>query len=311
MRNFWIMLGIVLLTIIVIMLINVLIFAAKNGFQWGDIERIPENIRKEEKIELNEIDTIKLNFKTSDIKVMITDEPELKIIQYSNKKLEEKELFYTSKNNKEITVKETKQDFKFTFNIFNMYRMAYDIYIPKNYEGNIFIESVSGDINIDEEIKLNNAEIKTTSGDIVFSKTVNANELKIKTVSGEIKLDKVNSNELVLEATSGDIEVTDIINSVEIKSVSGDISVDNGNGKMLLESTSGDITAYNFTVKEQSKIKTVSGDIKTNINKESNCKINTSTTSGDIKLPNGINVMGNEPYVEIYLQTVSGDIKVD
>lgn len=310
MRKFWIIVGIVLSTFAIIALLNILIMAAQNGFHFGSVERIPENIRKQEKIELNEINTIKLNFKASDVKVMITDEPELKIIQYANKELEEKDLFYTSVSNNELVVKETKSS-GFHIFLFDTTNVAYDIYIPKNYEGSIFVESVSGDIFIDEELKLNNVEIKNTSGDIIFNRTISANEVKIKTVSGDIKLNDVNSNSLILESTSGDINTGRTTNYIEAKSTSGDISIDGANGKISIQTTSGDISGHNFTIKEKSNTKSVSGDIKISLDKASNCKINTDTTSGDIRLPNGINVIGNEPYVDFDVKTTSGDIQID
>ncbi len=311
MRRFWIIVGIVLSVFAIIALLNILIYAAQNGFHFGNVERKAENIRKEEKINLSQIDSIKLNFKISDVNVMITDEEELRIVQYSNKELEEKELFYASTNGNELTVYESKKDMKFSFNLFNMRRMAYDIYIPKNYKGSIFIESVSGDIFIDKELELNNLEIKNTSGDITLSRAINADKLRIKTVSGDIKLDNVTSNELILESTSGDINVGKTTNYIEIKTVSGEISVNGANGKISIESTSGDISGHDFNIKEKSEAKTVSGDIKISLNKDTNCKINTKTTSGDIKLPNGVNVIGTEPYADFDLKTTSGDIHVD
>lgn len=310
MRKFWIIVGIVLSTFLIIALVNILIEAAQNGFHFGKVEKIPENIRKQEKIELNEINAIRLNFKASDVKVMITDEPELKIIQYANKELEEKDLFYTSVSNNELVVKETKSS-GFHIYLFNTTNVAYDIYVPKNYEGSMFVESVSGDVFIDEELKLNNVEIKNTSGDIVFNRTITANEVKIKTVSGDIKLNDVNSNSLILESTSGDINAGRTTNYVEAKSVSGGISIGGANGKISIQTTSGDISGYNFNIKEKSNAKSVSGDIKISLDKDSNCKINTNTTSGDIKLPNGINVIGSEPYADFDLKTTSGDIQIN
>lgn len=311
MRRFWIIVGIVLSAFAIIALLNILIMAAQNGFHFGDVERKTENIRKQEKIALTKIDSIKLNFKASDVNVMITDEEELRVIQYSNKELEEKELFYASTNENELVVHEMKKNIKFSFNLFNMFRMAYDIYIPKNYQGSIFIESVSGDIFIDKEVNLKNVEIKTTSGDITFNSTINADKLKVNTVSGDIKLNDVNSNELILESTSGDINVGKTTNHIEAKTVSGNITVNGASGKISIESTSGDISGHDFNIKEKSNAKSVSGDIKISLNKDTNCKINTKTTSGDIKLPNGVNVIGKEPYTEIDLKTTSGDIHVD
>lgn len=53
MKKFWSILVTVILTVIIIMLTYTLIYATKNGFNLEEIEKIPENIKKEEKIKMD------------------------------------------------------------------------------------------------------------------------------------------------------------------------------------------------------------------------------------------------------------------
>ena len=80
---------------------------------------------------------------------------------------------------------------------------------------------------------------------------------------------------------------------------------------MELNTVSGEIQSYDFKVTGTSKIKTTSGDVKMYLNGETNCEIKAKSTSGDITFPNGKDVIGKEPYVELNVQTTSGNIKLE
>ena len=47
------------------------------------------------------------------------------------------------------------------------------------------------------------------------------------------------------------------------------------------------------------------------LNKDSNCEIQTKSVSGNVTLPNRRNVMGIEPYAELNIETVSGNIRLE
>lgn len=153
------------------------------------------------------------------------------------------------------------------------------IYIPKDSEINLNLKTVSGDMEI-TSIK-GNVELKSTSGDIKVGEVENA---KITTTSGDIKLTKANA--LEVNTTSGNIRADKIENSIEAKAVSGNIKINS------------------FTIKEDSHIKTVSGDVT--IEDISDVYVETSTTSGDVQIENNNRTASQT----LSIRTTSGDIEV-
>lgn len=327
---------IVILTFIIIMLSYSLIYSAKNGFNLEEIEKIQENIRKEEKIQIDKTNTIKISLKEANINIMLTDDEEVKVVQYSNKNLKQNEMFLIDKETKHLIITEPKQ--KLLNNIFKKQITDYDIYIPKSYSRNLIIETISGDVNIQEEMKLKNIQVKTTNGNITFLNPVVADKLIIKTTSGNITLNDINTNELTIDTTTGDVQAQKITgvakeqilaetilkpiignvklpksqNLVDIKTVSGNINIEDIGGEMILETSSGNICLNNCQLKETSKITTVSGNIKIKMNtSNSSYKITTGTVSGTINLSDKLKETIEKPYVKLLLKTASGNIQID
>ncbi len=174
-----------------------------------------------------------------------------------------------------ITNKENRFCFGFCFSKKEIY-----VFLPKDIITNLDIKTISGDVKMDS---FSNVYLKgkTTSGD-----------LKI----GHIKDAKINT-------TSGNIEI-DSIGNLEGKTTSGDIKSGSISNKLNIESVSGDIKIQDFLMKENSYIKTVSGDV-TILNGE-NMYIEASTTSGDV------DTKANDRFAEktLKIKTTSGDITV-
>lgn len=354
MRKFWIIVLIIILISIVISLSKVLILAIEKGGNFmiwniGDVERVPSNIRKDEKIDISNINDLSINVKSSDVKLILTDEEQLRVVQYSNRDIDDDKKVKINNNTTSVEIREPKLNIWYSFNIFNLHRIAYDIYIPKNYKNNLDLTSASGDIYLEDEIELKNVNFSLASGSINVSKKINAEDIDIKIVSGDIIFNeiiakKVNlesisgdislkgnakSDKIQVKSTSGDIETKDIETNniemktvsgsietkkltadIEMKSTSGDIEIESLIGKPNLSTTSGDISINDFKILKDSNIHSTSGDLKIYLNKESNCNINTKTVSGNVNLPDGKNTIGNEPYNILKLETTSGNINI-
>ena len=313
MKKFWIIVLIVVLVSMVGFLTNILILAISSNndmMEWGSLEKMSDNIKKEEKYDLKDVNNLKLDFKSSDINVVVTDDEELRVVQYSNRELKNEQLFKSDKSNGRLTIKEAKMGYGFVFNIFNMYRVTYDIYIPKTYANNLEIASVSGDIEFNEELNLNKLDISLTSGDIKINNKLVANEIKIETISGDIELEKTESNKIQLNSTSGKIEVNSIKNEAYMKTISGDISIQELEGKVNAKTTSGEIYIHKLKMNGDSELNSTSGNIEVSLTDDSNCTITTKTTSGNVKLPNDKNTVGTENNNKLKLETTSGNIKI-
>lgn len=315
MRKIGIIILIIILTIMTIGLSNILIRSIQNdgGMNWirvfnfgdnADI-RMQEYIRKEEKITIDGISKMDLNFASSDLNIYFTDDQEIRIIQYSYEKLRDDELFVAKKSGKELEISERRKK-HFYFFYFN--RVAFDVYLPKQYEGDLSVKSVSGDIKTEENLRFNSLKLETTSGDIRMN-TLKAKEIKIESVSGDIRIEDVQSDHITLKSVSGNISLESAKNSVEAKSTSGDIAITKIEGNIILETISGKITSEQFKITGDSKVKTTSGDVTLVLEESSNCQMQTKTVSGNVALPKGRNVIGEEPYAILDVKTVSGNIQ--
>lgn len=276
------------------------------GFRGSDDIRKEEYIRKEEKIDLTDIEKLKFELDSSDVNVFFTEESELKVIQYSYKELKGDEEFKVDKTSSNITIRK-KNNIHFSF--FYVNKIVLDVYIPKMYEKELDINAVSGDIKTNDNLKFKDLKIYSTSGDIEMG-DIEADNINIETVSGQIELKKLESDVTKLKTVSGDISVESAKGEIEAKSVSGNIEIEKIDGNVELTSTSGDIESQDFKITGKSIIKTTSGNVDMYINKESNCQIKAKSTSGNIDFPEGRNVIGQEPYIELDVQTTSGDIKL-
>lgn len=106
-----------------------------------------------------------------------------------------------------------------------------------------------------------------------------------------------------IEIVSGAIEMSDVtLDEIQIDSVSGDFKLEKSNIKVIkYSSVSGDINLQGLI--ENSKLKTVSGDLKF-ISDLSSPEINFSTISGDANL-----IFTEEPNANVMFESTSGDIK--
>ncbi len=307
--------GIIILIIILISMViglcKLLVFSIHhNSWNWfmgfgnsGEVRK-EENIRKEQKIGIEDITNINLEFKASDLNVFFTEDKEIRVVQYAFREVNEKDLFKVNKSSSSVSITEDNRP-RFHFFYFGLIDgMAYDVYLPKTYEGSLEMKAVSGDIQVNENLKFDDLVISSTSGDIKMG-DVEAKSIQIETISGDIKLQKLKEDTLKLKSVSGDILVEEAKGTIEAKTTSGNIELQKIEGNVALNSISGDIKSDDFKITGNSKIKTTSGNVKTYLNQESNCEIQTKSVSGNITLPNRRNVMGHEPYVELAIETIS------
>ncbi len=317
MKKVGIIVLIIILVILVIGLCKLLVFSIHhNNWNWfmgfgnsGGVRK-EENIRKEQKIDITDITKINLEFKSSDLNVFFTEDTNIRVVQYAFRELKEEDLFKVNKTSSNVSITEDNRP-RFHFFYFGMIDgMAYDVYLPKTYEGSLEMKAVSGDIEVNENLKFNDLVIFSTSGDVKME-NVEAKNIRIETVSGDIKLQKLKEDAIRLKSVSGDITVEEAGGNIEAKTTSGNIEIQKIEGNVDLNSISGDIKSNNFKVTGNSKIKTTSGNVKTYLNQESNCEIQTKSVSGNVTLPNKRNVMGHEPYVTLDIETISGNIRLE
>ncbi len=300
-------LQICLLIVLLIILFGILMWGLnKNNFTFGSETKQVKN----ETISLENIDQINFNTKSSDVQVYVSNTKELRIVQYSAKKAKEKDLFTYKKEGSTLTIEDNHNYFciGFCFNV----DTRYEIYLPKTYTKNLNINEISGDITIEElDLSLNSLSLKTTSGDIEINNNVTANNLTIDTKSGEIKTNNIKSNKTDIQSISGDLYLESLVSKdIYLHTISGEVEVNKIEGKLEIKTTSGDIEIDHFSIRNNSKITSISGDVDLNLSKDSHCNVIESSVSGDKHLPHNSSLVGKGTY-KLEINTTSGDIEVN
>jgi len=155
----------------------------------------------------------------------------------------------------------------------------------------LFVTSTSGDVTVDldEEERIEKAEIRTVSGDV--DATLYADSVLINT-------------------TSGDMELAGSIGTVNINSVSGDVDVSAEVTETRFRTVSGDVDLeYTTTNIREISGNTVSGDIDVDLPSGIGyIAMTSSTRSGDVTTRYSTNGVG--PTVSGSLSSMSGDITI-
>lgn len=309
MKKTGIIILIIILSLLVYSLTKILILSIqyKDEELWfGDeVERNEITFANEDCYDISKIENIKLDFKSSNVKFILTDEEQLRIVQYASNKEQNRNILESKINGNTLEISER---LKVRIYLFYWNNIFYDIYLPKAYCKNLELSAVSGDVEIDK-LELQNLKVDLSSGDIKISEYLNANEISITSTSGDLEIGSISSEKLKIETTSADIEVEEITGDADIKTVSGEIYLGRLSCRANMETISGDVKINEFFIEKDSKITSTSGDIDVIFDQNSDCQINTKTTSGDINLPrNGRNILGTGNEAILNIETVSGNI---
>lgn len=262
-------------------------------------------IQQDEKVSIDNLNKIDLDFYGADVFINVTDEADLKVVQSSTGTLKDKDKFVITKNNGELGISTSSKTKVVQFHIFEFknIKQKIEVYIPRKYSGNLYVSSRSGDVIFNFSSKLDNIHCDQASGDITVKDSITGNNVNLKTRSGDINLETIYSKNYSIEDTSGDIRINSIYGSGYIKNVSGDINID-----------------YK-EIDDYSQIYSVSGDIKLKVPENLNFKFNGQCTNGDINSDFQLNYensrkskaslqIGNGLYKTINAKAVSGDINL-
>jgi DUF4097 and DUF4098 domain-containing protein YvlB len=168
------------------------------------------------------------------------------------------------------------------------------------------IKSGSGDIGLAGVTR--DVTVEVGSGD-VRARTVGG-DLRVRSGSGDVVLDR---SEGAVEVTtgSGDVMVEEAVGSVQLKTGSGDLRVNRCHGDVDLTAASGDVIVNRM---EQGRVRSrnASGDVSVRIPTGIPVWTDISTMTGKIQstlATTGAPEQG-QPYVEIRVTTLSGDIRL-
>ncbi len=187
---------IILLTIIVAILIVILCLGISGKISFmGFIRAKSKDIVYDEKYETEKIEKISIKSSAGDIKFEESDDKKIRVVVYG----ERENKIDVEQTGNTLKVESIQKSHIFGFNI-RLNDIV--IYLPKEYEKEIEIDSDLGDIEI---VSLENASIK------------------IEQNCGDINLGKIKNAEI--ENDLGTTEIEEVLNSLNIKSNCGDIKI--------------------------------------------------------------------------------------
>lgn len=239
------------LSLIILALITFMILFMNGDFKFKSYK---STLIYDEIYEINNINKVSVNVKSSDINFYKSDTDKAIIKVYGRKK--DKVTVSEKDSALYIEKEKTERCVGFCFG-----EVKIDIYLPNSYEGKIDVKATSGDIT-SRLNTFNDYTFKVTSGDVEIEK---ASSIVGKTTSGDLELGNVTSY-IDFVATSGDVEIDNltITKNSSIEVTSGDIEIDNI-GDMYISTSvkSGDVKINNNNrhAEYELSIKTTSGDI--------------------------------------------------
>ncbi len=128
---------------------------------------------------------------------------------------------------------------------------------------NLTIETVSGEIDVQNINAKNNINANAISGDIALN-NIECKNTKSSAVSGDVEFEDVISNgDIYIDTVSGEIDLLNSdANYLNITTTSGDVSGTLLTDKVFFtDTTSGNINVPRTTADEKCEIETVSGDV--------------------------------------------------
>ena len=157
-------------------------------------------------------------------------------------------------------------------------------------------------------------DVKTASGDLQLDTTKGAT--RIKTASGDVHIDEAAST-LEVQSVSGDLHAGAVRGDIRAQLVSGDVHVRDAGGSISTNTVSGD-QRFEAVRRGRVELKAISGDVMVGVRSGSRVYVDANTVSGatssEFELsdsPPPETPAGDAPLVELFVKTVSGDVRLE
>lgn len=255
-----------------------------------------KEVREEQSFSLEDKRNIEISVPIGEVKVTAYEGDEIRLLvegkvpeNYLNRYLEVKE----ERGALEISLYKGMGNINLSF--FNRYDIRLYLEMPKEYQGNLDISNVSGDILV-EGLHLRELTLENISGDLILE-SGSSEEVDFDVVSGQfISYGEVGS--LSGNSISGKITANDVRNSADVESVSGSI-------QLTLSETIKDV-----------EVESISGAVDLIFQGQEDLSYDLESVSGSITVETGEGInkgsrslkrnVNNSPSVDV--STVSGTI---
>lgn len=216
-------------------------------------------------------------------------------------------------------------------------RTDVELSLPDKIWEFVRINTINGDVELEDMVEANDLSIQTASGDINANHTC-CPQMTFKTISGDIEGSDLAGNviaesksgditlsgafvEVKANTISGDVDISGTAGTVHGSSMSGDVDVNSTADIVHCSSMSGDVTAEIDTVPHELHVDSKSGDCCVRIPDGQGFHISLRTMSGDMDTEfELVGTLGKKSTDAIYLDggdrnfsisSISGDISLE
>ncbi|MFW7419161.1 DUF4097 family beta strand repeat-containing protein [Vagococcus fluvialis] len=169
-----------------------------------------------ERVDSKNIEQINLSYKSEDLRFFIGSEDEIVIEEYLGS---EKDKATVRTQNGRLSIESGKND---KWRILPTLTNHVDIYLPKEYQKDLIIETNSGFVELADSFELNKVSIEQNSGDLKI-KEIKADEMSFRTSSGSLKGDLLDSDNIKVASNSGSVKFGKILGNADLETKSGSI----------------------------------------------------------------------------------------
>ncbi|MFW8052010.1 DUF4097 family beta strand repeat-containing protein [Vagococcus fluvialis] len=169
-----------------------------------------------ERVDSKNIEQINLSYKSEDLRFFIGSEDEIVIEEYLGS---EKDKATVRTQNGRLSIESGKND---KWRILPTLTNHVDIYLPKEYQKDLIIETNSGSVELADSFELNKVSIEQNSGDLKI-KEIKADEMSFRTSSGSLKGDLLDSDNIKAASNSGSVKFGKILGNADLETKSGSI----------------------------------------------------------------------------------------
>ena len=157
-------------------------------------------------------------------------------------------------------------------------------------------------------------DVKTASGDLQLD--TSKGTTRIKTASGDVHIGDAGSS-LEVQSVSGDLHAGAVRGDIRAQLVSGDVHVRDAGGSISTNTVSGD-QRFEAVRLGRVELKAISGDVMVGVRSGSRVYVDANTISGatssEFELsdsPSPETPAEDAPLVELFVKTVSGDVRLE
>ena len=209
---------------------------------------------------------------------------------------------------------------QFNMMMFGAINEKIEVYLPRNFNGDIRVNISSGTIRSDINMVADSLSFESTSGTIRLNK-LTANNINVRASSGSIRIDEINGNATV-RASSGTIKINRLVGIAEVETSSGTISVMDVRGGVAAKASSGSVKVGVIELLANISATTTSGTVTLELPRSSAFKFSADTNSGTIRTDFDNNLtfnsrknsasgdVGENPVYTVYAKASSGSVRV-